>query len=305
MIDGAGTWRDPDPCVPRSLEFPKGMLGSDERRALFWYAREVVDGRGHVIDAGAFVGTSSYALACGLAHSRHPNAHRAKVHAYDMFKAFETYTENWVSREFGGQIGTEFRDIFEFQLGRYLDRVVVHEGDLLKQYWTGELVEILFIDVAKSLDLHNHILSQFFPYLVPNHSLVIHQDYFLSRHPWIHAAMELMREHFALLDPYVKWCSRVWRCVSPVPPQTMERIANFSHGEIEQLLKRAQLIEEPGCRELFDLLLIQNDLQWHQTESAARRLAEFVPGGDADQVMMLETERDYLAEWLSTVVSQA
>lgn len=305
MTHIAKTWRDAEESFPRSIDFPKGMLGTDERRALFWYAREIVDGRGHVIDAGAFVGTSSYALACGLAHSRHPNAQHTKVHAYDMFEAFEDYTADWISREFGGHVGKDFRDIYEYQLGRYLDRVVIHQGDILKQRWTGEPVEILFVDIAKSLELHEHILSEFFQCLIPGHSIVIHQDYFLSRHPWIHAAMELMRDHFILLDPYVKWCSRIWRCVSPVPREILERSAALSHNEIEELLLRRRASEAPGCRELFDLLLIQNDLHAQRNESAARRLANFVPDGDGDQVMMLRSERDYLSEWVHSLSSAA
>jgi hypothetical protein len=297
-------WRAPDPTIPRNIDFPKGMLGPEERRALFWYARELVDGRGHVIDAGAFVGTSSFALACGLAHSRHPNAHRAKVHAYDMFEAFEDYTASWVSREFGGHIGTHFRDIYEYQLGLYLDRVVVHQGDILKQRWTGEPIEILFVDIAKSNDLNCMILREFFPALIPEHSLIMHQDFFLARHPYIHASMELINEHLELIEPLAKWCTRIWRLKTMPPGDVLDRLAQrpFAADETEELLLRAQSREGPGFRELYELLLATNDLSFGRLEAADRRLSAFKPAGDEDLVRMLIADAEHLKEWLARAV---
>src|ERR1700738_4115101 len=89
-------WRDAGAEIPRNIYFPKGMLGTEEREALYWFARELVTGVGHIIDAGAFLGTSAYALAAGLDHARNPRAERSKVHSYDMFVAFEQYTADWI-----------------------------------------------------------------------------------------------------------------------------------------------------------------------------------------------------------------
>jgi hypothetical protein len=49
--------------IPNEIYLPKGMLGPEERRCLFWIARDHFINRGAIVDAGAFVGASAYCFA--------------------------------------------------------------------------------------------------------------------------------------------------------------------------------------------------------------------------------------------------
>jgi hypothetical protein len=286
-----------DSSIPRNVDFPKGMLGSEERRAFYWMGRECVDGRGHIVDAGAFLGASAYCFAAGLADNPRPSSRRTRIHSYDMFSAFEQYTADQVSRDFGGHDGQSFRDMFDYQVAAHVHRIVAHEGDITQQRWTGEPIEILFIDVAKSNALNGHICDQFFGSLISGHSLVVHQDHFLSRHPCIHVSMEYMAEHFEVVDPAIKWCSRAYRCLSPVPRAMLDRVRDygFTLAEERALLDRAQAKEADACHGLFDLLQVCVSLYGRDPADARVRLSRFSASGDADLVRILEGEREFLA----------
>jgi hypothetical protein len=292
-------WLDPQAGVPRRVHFAKGLLGAEERRALYWLAREVVLGEGHVVDAGSFMGASAFALAAGLTDSRRAAARRFRVHCYDMFTAFEAYTAEQIARDFGGHDGSDFRDVFAFQTGQHGDRLVVHQGDLLRQRWTGEPVELLFIDVAKTRELNFHIMREFFLSLMPGHSIVLHQDYFFSRHPLIHATMEFLSERFVLVDPVIKWCTRAWRLEAPIMAADLDALhpARVAPADEQALIARARTREAGEGAWLCDLLSTHLALVAGDLDGADARLSGFRPEGDADLVRMLWAEHAHLRDW--------
>ena len=95
--------------------------------------------------------------------------------------------------------GESFRSIFDAQTRAYSDLVHVHPGDITNTPWSGEPIEILFIDLAKTKDVNDFIIREMFPCLIPGRSIVIHEDYLFYRLPWIHITMERLAEHFELL----------------------------------------------------------------------------------------------------------
>src|SRR5476649_2683874 len=86
--------------APDLLYMPRGMIGAEERRLLYWLAAEYYSGSGVVVDAGAYLGASAFALAMGLAASRHAAAAHAVVHSYDRFVATDDYVRDDISRTF-------------------------------------------------------------------------------------------------------------------------------------------------------------------------------------------------------------
>src|SRR6202012_5380603 len=102
--------------------------------------------------------------------------------------------------------------------------IASHAGNFLDQKWSGDPIEILFIDVAKTAALNAHAIGEFFPNLVPETSIVVHQDYFHCWHPHIHVSMEFLSDEFELLDEHVEFQSRVWRLVKPIPPEKIARL---------------------------------------------------------------------------------
>src|ERR1700704_5140207 len=52
--------------VPPEIYSPKGMIGPEERRALYWLGKNWFTGRGEIVDAGAYIGASAFSIAAGL-----------------------------------------------------------------------------------------------------------------------------------------------------------------------------------------------------------------------------------------------
>ena len=63
---------------------PAGMLRSREASMLYHLARDYFSGMGDIIDAGAFLGASSFCLAKGLQDNQSIGATSGRIHAYDF-----------------------------------------------------------------------------------------------------------------------------------------------------------------------------------------------------------------------------
>lgn len=184
-----------------------------------------------IVDAGAFLGTSAFALASGLAHSPNPATKRMRVFSYDLFVADEEYVAANIRQRFPHFAnGQRFRDLYDAQVGLHSDLIVAIEGDFAALRWLGLPIEILFVDLDKSPQLHAVFLREYYTKLIPGHSLVLLQDWYLSRHPWLHFGMEHLSEYFSLVDPLVPWCTRVFRLEKELPAEEIETLANGALG---------------------------------------------------------------------------
>src|SRR5262245_40948254 len=64
---------------------PVTMLRPDEINLLHWLAATFYQGNGAIVDAGCFLGGSTYALASGLAQNRSPAAANRRIDTFDCF----------------------------------------------------------------------------------------------------------------------------------------------------------------------------------------------------------------------------
>jgi hypothetical protein len=156
----------------------RSMLSGPERALLFLLARNHVDGRGAIVDAGCFVGGSTLSLAMGLRENRRAGATR--IHSYDLFRYYSWGMQGYLDDVPGVAEGADLLPVFRKNIAGYEDLVVVHPGDVLAERWPGEAIEVLFIDIAKTWDLNHHVARTFFPSLVPGHSVVVQQDLVLG-----------------------------------------------------------------------------------------------------------------------------
>ncbi|MEM7668969.1 MAG: hypothetical protein AAF317_07420, partial [Pseudomonadota bacterium] len=150
------------------------------------------------------------------------------------------------------------------------DRVTFHQTDIVTADWPGGKIEVLFVDVMKSPVAADAILDQFYPHLIPGHSVIVHQDYQHWRQPWIAAQMELLGPG---LHP-IAWAEKgtVVFAVDAVPDadqRAKARVANMADQRLIDLLKSAVsraattgarhqlarailgLRDSPGCRVPF------------------------------------------------------
>jgi hypothetical protein len=152
-----------------------------------------------VVDLGPLAGGSTHALCSGLAAN--PAAlGRTQVHSYDLWRFFA----GW-ERFFPGSAlrpGEDLLPLFRRNLKEFAGMVVAHQGGLARQRWSGQPIEILFIDVAKTAELWRHVLREFFTCCMPG-SLVVHQDWVSAECPWLHLGMARLAGYFSPVDsPY-------------------------------------------------------------------------------------------------------
>ena len=183
-----------DAPIPREVADVPTMLGTDERALLYVLARDHVRGDGAIIDAGCFLGGSTIALASGLAENPRGGGSRP-IQTYDLFTLEQTYIDSYPGLVGDIPAGESMRPRFEELLGPLLEYVAVNEGDICRRRWTGEPIEVLFIDICKSWAINDHVTREFFPALIPGHSVVIQQDLVHEWLPYLHITMGLFADH--------------------------------------------------------------------------------------------------------------
>lgn len=166
------------------------MLRRDEKRMLYFLARHYYR-MGAIADMGAFLGGSTVCLAAGL---KDRGVTKPVIHSYDLFRAGPFEAEKWLD---GCEPGMRTRDRYDENVKDYKGLIEVHEGDVLSFPWSHGEIELLFVDVAKSYQTFDHIVSSFFPALIPERSVVILQDYiFRGSGPWHHVVMQKLGDYF-------------------------------------------------------------------------------------------------------------
>jgi hypothetical protein len=184
----------PEIVRQRRLGLP-GMTTPSELAYFKWHAQEGFRGVGHVVDLGCWFGSTTAALAMGLAANPHSAVARVRIHAYDRF-AWEPWMDAWshLARQGPYAEGDTFLPEFETVVAPWRERVEVHRGDLLTQPWEHGGIELLLIDAMKSWRLAEHIVRVFFRALIPDVGHVLHQDYAHRYTPWINLLSYRLRD---------------------------------------------------------------------------------------------------------------
>jgi hypothetical protein len=184
-------WNDSALSVPPEIFTVPGMLWHQEKRMLYYLAASYYAGEGVIADMGSFLGGSTICFARGL---RQRGWTKRSIHSYDLFKLGEFEREQYFPQN--PPEGLKTRQIFECNVEGFGDLIAVHEGDVLG-FIAAEAIEILFVDIAKSYKVFDHLVASFFPALIPGKSLVILQDYLSGNTgPWHHIMMEKLSNYF-------------------------------------------------------------------------------------------------------------
>jgi hypothetical protein len=230
------TWDD-DSLPERLLGLPS-MLTVGERALLYSLGRELRD-ETCIVDAGCFLGGSTAALALGVSERLRPP--RTVIHSYDLFLV--DYSAQTHYRELIGEraLGADLLPVFETVVGDDLIGYVdVHRGDLLAQSWPGDPIDVLFVDVAKSWALCDHVGQEFFPSLVPGRSVVVQQDYVHEWLPWIHITMELLGDYFERVATVPGSPSVVFGCTRKIRPSDLPgALRDLPDERLDELFDRA------------------------------------------------------------------
>jgi hypothetical protein len=207
-------WRQVE--ISADIRAVPSMVSNEERALLYWLARDYWSGAGRIIDAGCFLGGSTIALATGL-RDRRDAALPPPIIVFDRF-VVEQYALD------GGffadapelRAGDDFRPLFDRYLAGREEFLDVRGGDILQQAWSGEPIEVLFLDVLKTWEVNDAVVREFWPSMIPEQAIIVQQDYQYAGYPWIAITMELLAEYFERLDD-IGYGTVVFRLIKPLP----------------------------------------------------------------------------------------
>src|SRR5581483_8925374 len=166
----------------------------------------------------------------------------------------------------------------------YLEYIIPVPGDLLKMKWTGEPIEILFVDIAKSWALNNWVLSETFPRLIPGTSVVIQQDYCHFVEWWLQVVMEYFSDRFEFLE-VIKGASAIFRCIAPISNEEAQRdLSRLPLSEKIRLMERAAARVPAPAAEMLKCGRAQCFVQHGEPRQAEELLQTITTSKMTDQV---------------------
>jgi len=226
------------------------MITPLERNALYQIGRHY-RGVGKIVDAGCFLGASTSALASGLVDSgaAPDEPDLPVIHSYDLGvlpksnnpKAPATKRYEGFEYVFGASFVPELQN----NIRDYAPFVQLHIGDILEQHWCRTPIEICFLDICKTIAIDAHVTQMFFGHFVAGATVLIQQDYFFHRLPWIKVTLGLLAEHFEWLGR-VEYSS-IYRCTSVPSAEEIPDLA-FRDYELDSLIKFHRF----PCSDLLD-----------------------------------------------------
>lgn len=225
----------PDLEMAAGLAVPS-MLRPEESRLYHWLGRSV-QGKGAVVDLGAYAGGSAARLLSGLEHSGQP----CPLHAYDHFRSSRAFWEKFLPGEpVPEQDNADILPLARRHLAPWADRVTLHKGEIAETRWTGGEIEILAVDAAKGAAVADHVAAEFFPALVPGRSILVQQDYLVPVQPWLCAQMVMLADCFLPLALVAKDCV-VFLCVQRPSTQALAaaRTLELTDGQLMQRVRAA------------------------------------------------------------------
>jgi 2-polyprenyl-3-methyl-5-hydroxy-6-metoxy-1,4-benzoquinol methylase len=230
-----------------------GMISNEEREYLQEYAKNHYSGKGSIVDLGCWLGVSSIALVTGLTENPNVQAKESIIHAYDLFIWEEWMNQFVVGTELEGkyQPGDSFFEECVRQTLRWNNQIKFYSGDLNQVKWGGSPIEFLFIDAMKSWELANSIIQNFFPALIPKHSIIVHQDFSHYGTYWIHLVMYRLRQYFEPVYDLPNSWSFVFKYREAIPDILLKSsysLSDFSVDEIHSAFKYSQQIVSPEKR---------------------------------------------------------
>lgn len=214
-----------------------GMTSKTEQDYFAEYGEKIYSGEGEIVDLGCWLGSTTIPLVKGLLKNPAFAESNRKVYAYDLFVWFDWMNSSAVGTSLAGKYreGDNFVKEFKQRTKEFAQYIEICEGDLKQIGWTGENIEFLLIDAMKNWDLANAIVSDFYPSLVPNESIILHQDYAHFFTPWIHLLQWNFLENFEFVGEVPKSQSVVFRYKDKIANEFLNKDYSFESFSDEEV----------------------------------------------------------------------
>jgi hypothetical protein len=269
--------------VPVAVWSAMGQLSTYDRLIYYWAAREFYTGTGTIIDGGALVGATTTIFAEGLLANPYYKVEKPAIHVYDLFQDDKdgysaTVIKGWYNEKNNHESVYDWEHIFKKNMLPYASLIDVHKGDITKQIYTdSRQIEVLSIDVAKSPTLMLEVGKKFFPLMMEERSIVLHQDYLFAFQPWLHIAMERLSDHFEkVYDPPTN-CTSVFQLVKPLNESDVTRLLGLTGDDyynLQNVNYLYQAIERADTH--YGKIILTAALSYFYLMMGKRSKAEFV-----------------------------
>lgn len=197
----------------------RSMLSTHEIALLFAIAKDATPA-GSVVDLGPLIGASTWALCKGFVEAGRKD--RSFIHSFDLWGTEGTY-DSYLSEMPRGGAGSVLGQWMRV-VAPWAEQCEPHQGDFLQWQWDGREIGVLFIDIAKSWALNNHVVSTMFPALRPG-SFLIQQDYIHWAEYWIHIEMARFSKYFKHCQ-FLRGATSFYVCVETPPADLCAEPAN-------------------------------------------------------------------------------
>ena len=157
------------------------MLTADEKAFYYFLGSTVLNFDGVIVDAGCWLGSSSFYLGMGIQQSSKFTGAEI-IYACDIFRWDKNHDQQIKKHS----ISLKENDDFQFLTNKFLEslkvKVITKKVDYSispteTQYHTGEPIEALMVDAGKTPELFFNILEGYLPYCIEDKSFIFFQDY--------------------------------------------------------------------------------------------------------------------------------
>ncbi|HDS1214003.1 hypothetical protein B9Y61_18875 [Stenotrophomonas maltophilia] len=218
--------------------------------------REHFNERGRILDGGCFVGSSTRSLLEGLSAGGARNAGTPPVIAIDRFVVADEYLlEFFASRAIDIRFGESFLPVFNRNVDPLQGLVEVRAGEVQRVGRIVDAIDIMVVDVAKSMGINAFICANWLPQLVVGGHLV-HQDFYAPSHAWIAASMGMILDRFSVTEVKAGE-SAIFRLEAPLRAADIKAAASVVPWSVEGISSLRRVEEAMGAFEAAPLRIMR------------------------------------------------
>jgi hypothetical protein len=214
------------PSGPKRL----GLTTKEEQAWCRWYGAEAYDGRGVIVEWGAWLGSLTTSYCEGLALNPRLPADGKVAYAYDLFR-WEPWCEEQVrDSEHAGRlaVGEPFADYFAALHRAYARFLEVRAADLSCCAWDGRAIELVVNDAVKTPAIGANVFRRFLPALLPEVGLLANQDYLWPTDAFLAVLMYQARDFFDWEYTLPDSCMVIFRCRRALDPAVVRLPASLA-----------------------------------------------------------------------------
>ena len=282
----------------QSGKLPPSMTSLEERKVLSYLAEKYYQGQGEIIDLGSGIGGTVYPLALGLHNNKLVSSKHQRIHAYDIFTPLDKSitargsTLYFSQKNSNNKVKFSFKndsylDIFVENCQNYSDYIKINDSDITLLTWNKKPIEIIHIDIAKTIHIWKHLVGEFFDSLIPGKSIIIHQDFKRVRLPWLIYSMGFILPYVQLIDPVINgtlYC----RLIKPLPQKLIDylKLDDFSiEQKIQSIIDMTTAMKEMKFYGSVNYELMQN------LKDLAIAYVYFYAGEQKQAILQLEKQK--------------